>query len=183
MRERSRVVDLAHDLSEDLIALRHDLHRHPELGNDLPRTQRAVLDALDGLDLEVTVGKSLSSVVAVLRGRAGTQGAGERPVVLLRGDMDGLPVTETTGALMYDSSEAKRVNAVIRGGSDVVVEWATRGPASTYTTGDNIHLTPKGVTLHAALMGDGVQQCLARPRPRSPVRAPTNGYRPPQHNA
>lgn len=95
----------------------------------------------------------------------------------------GVTVTETTGALMYDSAEAKRVNAVIRGGSDVVVDWATRGPASTYTTGDNIHLTPKGVTLHAALMGDGVQQCLARPRPKSPDRAPTNGYRPPQHNA
>ena len=94
------VVELARSLAQDLVALRHDLHRHPELGNDLPRTQRAVLDALEGLDLEITLGESLSSVVAVLRGRGGAAGgssATPRPVVLLRGDMDALPVTEATG--------------------------------------------------------------------------------------
>ncbi|WP_353953215.1 M20 family metallopeptidase [Knoellia sp. S7-12] len=97
MVARSSAVELAQSFGPDLIALRHDLHRNPELGNDLPRTQRAVLEALDGLDLEITLGQSLSSVVAVLRGRGGSGDAGERPVVLLRGDMDGLPVTETTG--------------------------------------------------------------------------------------
>lgn len=97
MRGRSAAVELAQEFAPDLFALRHDLHRHPELGNDLPRTQQAVIDALTGLDLEITLGQSLSSVVAVLRGRAGAQAAGERPVVLLRGDMDGLPVTEATG--------------------------------------------------------------------------------------
>lgn len=93
-------VELAHAFAPDLVALRHDLHRHPELGNHLPRTQQAVLDALEGLDLEITLGRDLSSVVAVLRGRGGSSDsaeAGERPVVLLRGDMDGLPVTESTG--------------------------------------------------------------------------------------
>lgn len=97
MGARSAAVDLAQGMATELVALRHDLHRHPELGNDLPRTQRAVLDALEGLDLEITLGKDLSSVVAVLRGRGGVEAAGERPVVLLRGDMDGLPVTEATG--------------------------------------------------------------------------------------
>lgn len=77
-----------------LRALREDLHRHPELGLHLPRTQRAVLDALDGLGLEITLGRSLSSVVAVVRGAA--PGARSGPVVLLRGDMDALPVTEAT---------------------------------------------------------------------------------------
>ncbi|MFW5471019.1 M20 metallopeptidase family protein [Knoellia sp. CPCC 206435] len=90
------VVDLARALAPRLVELRHDLHRHPELGNHLPRTQRAVLDALAGLDLEITLGDQLSSVVAVLRGR-GAAPAGVRPVVLLRGDMDALPVTEATG--------------------------------------------------------------------------------------
>ena len=97
MGDWTSVKELAHSLGPDLMALRHDLHRHPELGNDLPRTQRAVLDALDGLDLEITLGQNLSSVVAVLRGRGGAAEAGERPVVLLRGDMDALPVTEATG--------------------------------------------------------------------------------------
>lgn len=98
MLKRLSALELAHAIAPDLVALRHDLHRHPELGNDLPRTQKTVLAALEGLDLEVTLGRSLSSVVAVLRGRGGDLGPGaERPVVLLRGDMDALPVTEATG--------------------------------------------------------------------------------------
>ncbi|WP_091789574.1 M20 metallopeptidase family protein [Pedococcus dokdonensis] len=93
-----RTLDLASTIGPDLIALRRRLHRIPELGMALPLTQRAVLDALEGLDLEITLGESLSSVVAVLRGRGGATGpddaAGSRPAVLLRGDMDALPVTE-----------------------------------------------------------------------------------------
>jgi amidohydrolase len=78
-------------LAGDLTALRRDLHRIPEIGLDLPLKQRRVLDALEGLPLEISTGKGLSSVTAVLRG--GRPG----PVVLLRGDMDALPVTEPAG--------------------------------------------------------------------------------------
>ena len=83
---------IAREIGPDLIALRRRLHRVPELGLDLPETQATVLEALAGLDLEVHTGSSLSSVVAVLRGTAPHEGV--RPVVLLRGDMDALPVTE-----------------------------------------------------------------------------------------
>lgn len=87
--------DLAARYAADLVDLRRRLHRAPEIGLDLPDTQRAVLDALAGIDLEITLGQELSSVVAVLRGRgAGRRPGEERPVVLLRGDMDALPVTE-----------------------------------------------------------------------------------------
>ncbi|MFD4906958.1 M20 metallopeptidase family protein [Kitasatospora purpeofusca] len=82
--------DDALGLAPDLVRLRQDLHRFPELGLDLPRTQERVLQALDGLPLEVSLGTGLSSVTAVLRG--GRPG----PAVLLRGDMDGLPVVEKT---------------------------------------------------------------------------------------
>ncbi|QZN86120.1 M20 family metallopeptidase [Cellulomonas sp. C5510] len=75
----------------EVVALRHALHRTPELGLHLPRTQALVLEALAPLDLEVVTGTGLTSVVAVLRG--GRPG----PAVLLRGDMDGLPVTEDSG--------------------------------------------------------------------------------------
>ena len=78
------------DLLPDLVSLRRDIHREPEVGLHLPRTQEKILDALDGLGLEITTGKSLSSVTAVLRG--GEDG----PSVLLRGDMDALPVEELT---------------------------------------------------------------------------------------
>jgi hippurate hydrolase len=88
-----RTLDLAHAIGPELIDLRRRLHRIPEIGLDLPHTQAAVLSALEGLDLEVTLGRGLSSVVAVLRGRGG-DASRPRPVVLLRGDMDALPVTE-----------------------------------------------------------------------------------------
>ncbi|HEX2143708.1 MAG TPA: M20 family metallopeptidase [Glycomyces sp.] len=78
-------------IAPELIALRRDLHRIPEIGLDLPQTQAAVLAALDGLPLEITLGQTSSAVTAVLRG--GKPG----PVVLLRGDMDALPVTEESG--------------------------------------------------------------------------------------
>ena len=81
----------ARDLLPEVVELRRTLHRHPELGLDLPRTQAAVLDALDGLGLELTVGERLSSVVADLDG--GRPG----PTILLRGDMDALPMPEDTG--------------------------------------------------------------------------------------
>ncbi|MDF2146226.1 M20 family metallopeptidase [Knoellia sp. p5-6-4] len=89
-----RTLHVAQSIADDLVALRRRLHRVPELGNELPISQSLVLDALDGLGLEVSVGKELSSVVAVLRGGAEPADGGERQVVLLRGDMDGLPVTE-----------------------------------------------------------------------------------------
>jgi amidohydrolase len=74
-----------------VVDLRRTLHRHPELGLDLPRTQAAVLSALEGLPLEVRTGDALTSVVADLEG--GLPG----PTVLLRGDMDALPMPEDTG--------------------------------------------------------------------------------------
>ncbi|MDN5771183.1 MAG: M20 family metallopeptidase [Microlunatus sp.] len=79
---------------DELVQLRRRLHQIPELGLDLPQTQAVVLDALADLDLEVSTGQGLSSVVAVLRGRAPDRNG---RTVLLRGDMDALPVVETTG--------------------------------------------------------------------------------------
>jgi amidohydrolase len=81
----------AAELAGDLITLRRELHQEPEIGLHLPRTQEKVLGALDGLPLEISTGTGLTSVTAVLRG--GKPG----PVVLLRGDMDALPVAEQTG--------------------------------------------------------------------------------------
>jgi amidohydrolase len=87
----SMVRDDAAAIAADLAELRHRIHREPEIGLDLPQTQQKVLGALDGLPLEVTLGRAVSSVTAVLRG--GRPG----PAVLLRGDMDALPITERTG--------------------------------------------------------------------------------------
>src|SRR3954452_5977783 len=73
------------------VDLRRRLHRQPEIGLHLPRTQAAVLEAFAELPVEVTTGAATSSVVGVLRG------ARPGPTYLLRGDMDALPVQEDTG--------------------------------------------------------------------------------------
>src|SRR5438270_5590802 len=94
------VLDDARAMSDDLVQLRRQLHQHPEIGLDLPWTQEAVLGALDGLPLEVSTGTGLSSVTAVLRGTSAGGGNSTGRAVLLRGDMDALPVQERTG-LVY----------------------------------------------------------------------------------
>src|SRR3712207_1093340 len=82
--------DEARMLQPRTVAFRRALHRRPELGLDLPRTRDAVVAELADLPLQVHLGRSVSSVVAVLDGaRAG-------PTVLLRGDMDALPLHEDT---------------------------------------------------------------------------------------
>ncbi len=91
------LVEEAAAIAPGLIDLRRELHQIPEVGLDLPKTQAMVLDAVAGLPLEISTGKDLTSVVGVLRG--GQPG----PTVLLRGDMDALPVVEETD-LAYSST-------------------------------------------------------------------------------
>ena len=85
----------ARALGPELVRLRRALHRQPETGLHLPRTQEAVLAELSGLDgVELSTGTALSSVVAVVRG---TAAPGPGASVLLRADMDALPLTEAGG--------------------------------------------------------------------------------------
>ena len=81
----------AERVAADAIQLRRRIHRHPEIGLALPRTQAAVLEALDGLGLETRTGQRTTSVIARLTG--GRPG----PTILLRADMDALPLREATG--------------------------------------------------------------------------------------
>ncbi|MBV8592853.1 MAG: amidohydrolase [Caulobacteraceae bacterium] len=76
---------------ETAVALRRAIHAEPELGLKLPKTTAKVKAALDGLPLELREGPSTSGVVALLRGPANGR------TVLLRGDMDALPLHEDTG--------------------------------------------------------------------------------------
>lgn len=78
-------------LDTELMALRRRLHAVPEVGLHLPRTRDALVGELAGLPVELVEGSRCTSVTAVLRG------ARPGPTVLLRSDMDGLPLTERTG--------------------------------------------------------------------------------------
>jgi amidohydrolase len=98
------LLSAAYNDADRTIALRRRLHREPEIGLHLPRTQEIVLEAFADLPVEITTGRSTTSVVAVLRG------ARPGPTYLLRGDMDGLPVHEDTG-LPFASQNAGAMHA------------------------------------------------------------------------
>ena len=73
------------------VAWRHDIHQHPELGNQEQRTAALIAEHLRSLGMEVDTGVGTTGVVGLLKG--GRPG----PVVALRADMDALPVLEATG--------------------------------------------------------------------------------------
>ncbi len=78
----------AEGLQPQTVELRRAIHQEPELGLDLPDTQAKILESLTGLGLDISLGKTSTSVTADLdTGRPG-------PTVLLRGDMDALPLQE-----------------------------------------------------------------------------------------
>ncbi len=78
----------AQQVMPKVVTWRRDIHQHPELGNQEVRTAKIVADHLRALGMEVRTGVATTGVVGVLKG--GKPG----PVIALRADMDGLPVTE-----------------------------------------------------------------------------------------
>jgi hippurate hydrolase len=85
------LLDAARAIQDDVVAIRRRIHRKPEIGLDLPETQAVILEELNVLGIEATPGTALTSVVGLIRG--GRPG----PTILLRGDMDALPLNEDTG--------------------------------------------------------------------------------------
>jgi len=91
-------------LRETMIARRRDLHQHPEIAFEEVRTAGIVARTLSALGLEVRTGVGKTGVVALL------EGAKEGPTVLVRADMDALPIQEDTGA-EYASQAPNRMHA------------------------------------------------------------------------
>jgi amidohydrolase len=88
---------------ESLVATRRDLHRHPELAFEERRTAGVVVDRLRRLDLEPRSGVGRTGVTADPR-------AGSARRILIRADMDALPLSEASGA-DYASSEPGKMHA------------------------------------------------------------------------
>jgi amidohydrolase len=82
----------AQALFPEMIALRRDFHRYPEIGFQEHRTSRIIAQSLQELGLEVQTGVGQTGVVGLL------EGAKPGPVVLMRFDMDALPIQEGTRA-------------------------------------------------------------------------------------
>ena len=89
--DHAALLAAARDILPDLVAIRRQIHRRPEIGLDLPITQALLVEELRRLGLTPVVGRALSSVTAVI------DGAAPGPTILLRADMDALPVREATG--------------------------------------------------------------------------------------
>lgn len=138
----TRLLAALPDRLPGLRALYEDLHAHPELSFQEFRTAGIVADRLRRQGWEVSEGVGGTGVVGVLAN-------GEGPVVLLRADMDGLPVQERTG-LAY----ASRATAVDGEGNEVPVMHAC---------GHDMHVT--------CLLGATAQLAAARGEWRGTVVA------------
>lgn len=91
-------------LTKSMIALRRDIHSHPELSFEETRTAAIVAEGLRELGLEVRTGVGRTGVTGLLRGGAPGK------TLLVRADMDGLPVTEA-GEMDYRSREPGKMHA------------------------------------------------------------------------
>lgn len=108
-------------LLPELESIYKDLHAHPELSMQELRTAQIVADYMEKLGFEVAREVGVTGVVAVLRN-------GEGPVVMLRADMDALPVTEATGLPYASQVTTKDEDGVQVGvahacGHDMHVTW------------------------------------------------------------
>jgi amidohydrolase len=109
----------ARTLLPEVVRLRRQIHRYPEVGLTLPHTQSTIVAALADLNLEITLGKQLSSVVAVLDGPSPGR------TVLLRADMDALKIQEATG-LDYASEVDGAMHACGHDGHTAMLAGAAR---------------------------------------------------------
>jgi hippurate hydrolase len=82
--------------TEELIALRRRFHQVPEVGMDLPQTQALILETLAPHRFEITLGRELSSVTAIVRGDLVDRRSSDVATLLVRSDMDALPIREDT---------------------------------------------------------------------------------------
>lgn len=87
----------AEALFDEMVQTRRDIHRHPELGFEEQRTSGLVADRLNELGFEVQRGIGQTGVVGVL------DGAKAGPTIMLRFDMDALPIQEENDHLAYAS--------------------------------------------------------------------------------
>lgn len=109
------------ELLAELETIYKDIHQHPELSMQEVRTAKLAADYIETLGYEVTRAVGVTGVVGVLRN-------GEGPTVMLRADMDALPMAENTGLPYASTVKAKDEEGVEVGvahscGHDLHVTW------------------------------------------------------------
>ena len=119
------VIDRIKDFQNDLVAIRRDIHAHPEIGFEETRTSAIVADLLETWGITVHRGVGGTGVVGELRGN---HNSNKR--IGLRADMDALPILETTG-LPYASTVPGKMHACGHDGHTAMLLGAARYLAET----------------------------------------------------
>ena len=119
------IVDRIRSYQDELVAIRRDLHAHPEIGFEEERTSAIVAERLAAWGIEVHRGIGKTGVVGILR-----TGGGNSRRIGLRADMDALPIEETTG-LDCISRNPGRMHACGHDGHTTMLLGAARYLAET----------------------------------------------------
>lgn len=138
---------------DELVAIRRDIHAHPELGMAEHRTAELVARTLEGWGIEAHRGVGKTGVVGVLRNGPGNRAIG------LRADMDALPITETTG-LPWSSTVPGTMHACGHDGHTTMLLGAARYLAETRRFSGTVHLIfqpgEEGCGGALAMLADGL---------------------------
>ena len=168
MADLEALLDEAKELLPELVALRRAIHAEPELGLELPKTREKLLERLEALPLEIETHRKSSAVVATLRG------AKPGRTILLRGDMDALPMPEDTG-LAFASSSTGAMHACGHDAHTAMLVGAARLLAARRdgrSRGSVRFMFQPGEEGHAGarvMLEDGLLE--REPKPRRRVRA------------
>jgi len=120
------IINRLAEFQQDIVAWRHDLHRHPELLYEVHRTAATVAGLLRDFGVDaVETGIGRTGVVGVIKGAKG-----DGRVIGLRADMDALPILETTGK-DYASTEPGKMHACGHDGHTAMLLGAARYLAET----------------------------------------------------
>ncbi|MFP4322705.1 MAG: M20 family metallopeptidase [Anaerolineales bacterium] len=149
----------AHALRDSLIARRRDFHQHPELSFQEERTARIVAETLSALGLEVQTGVGQTGVIGIL------EGAGDGPTVLVRCDMDALPIEEAND-FEFRSQNPGVMHAC---GHDAHTAIALGVAELLHARRDSLHGRVKFVFQPAEEIGEGAQAMIEDGALQAPV--------------
>ena len=149
-----QILETVQAIEPELIAIRHDLHAHPETGFEEHRTSAIVAAKLRGWGLDVTDSVGRTGVVATLKGkRPGNRSIG------LRADMDALNIAETTG-LPYASTIPGKMHACGHDGHTAMLLGAAYTLAQHRDFAGTVHFifqpAEEGLGGGLAMLGDGL---------------------------
>ncbi len=146
-------LDRLHEFQDELVAIRHDLHAHPELGFEEHRTSAIVAGLLTSWGIEVHRDIGRTGIVGVLRAGTSQRSIG------LRADMDALPIHETTN-LAHSSRTPGVMHACGHDGHTTMLLGAARTLAETRRFDGTVNFifqpAEEGVGGAEAMIADGL---------------------------